>query len=533
MFEDGASGESGPQRAPGDGHALADCGAARAVVLARPVPAVVQLADEVVAAARQLAAAVAPGSARLGGERARVLGRLDVLAGVIATVRGQLLIAERDSGEWRRPGVGSLEAARSAVSRSGQAAAGREVRQAETLAALPSMASAVGAGTVPVGHLDGVAGVLSRASEHVAAVLASPHGQETLVTMASEQDAPTFTRNLTRWVASLDPVAHERDHQAQRAERFLHLSDQPNGTHVRGRLDRTAGHVLRLALEAMSEVPGDDRSSEQARADALGALAARVLSLPETGSGAAVRPHVSLVLSEESWTAYRSLRGGSKAGARAGSTAGPGPSVSAGAGTDAGADTDSGVDVIPFPPATLEDGTPVPMSETLRALCDCEITRVVMNADGEPIDLGRTHRLYTGVQRRAVIARDRGCVYPGCHKPARWGEVHHVRWWDRDRGVTSVENAALLCVFHHQEVHRFDLSIERVAPPRDTAVRPRGRGGGLGPPPSYVFRLPDGTVVSGRSAGVPAGEPAPMDVDPSSPPVEPVGADPHPSLLSV
>ena len=181
---------------------------------------------------------VAPRSAELGGERARVLGRLDLLDGVIATVRGQLLMAERDAGSWRRPGVGSLEAARSAVSRSGHAVAGREVRQAEALAALPSVATAVGAGTMPVPHLDAVARVLSTASEHAVAVLGSPQGQETLVAMACDQDAPAFSRNVARWVASLDPAAHESDHQAQRRERFLHLSDQ-SGRHAHPRARRS------------------------------------------------------------------------------------------------------------------------------------------------------------------------------------------------------------------------------------------------------------------------------------------------------
>ncbi|WP_051274556.1 HNH endonuclease signature motif containing protein [Cellulomonas sp. URHD0024] len=434
----------------------------------------------------------------MGVERTRVLGRLDVLEGVIATVRGQLLIAERDSGEWRRPGIGSLEAARSAVSRSGSGAARREVQQAEALAVLPSVATAVGAGTVPVEHLNGIARLLSTASEHVTAVLASPHGQQTLVAMACEQDAPTFARNVSRWAASLDPAAHERDHQAQRRERFLHLSDQPDGTHVRGRLDRMTGHVLRLALEAVGEAPGDDRSPEQARADALGAVAQKVLSMPDTGSGSAVRPHVSLIVTEETWAAFRALPDNVVP-----VTLLPAP----GAGCAAAG----------FEPATLPDGMPVPMSEALRALCDAEMTRVVMRAGSEPMDIGRTERLYTGVQRRAVIARDRCCVYPGCGKPARWGEVHHIRWWSRDGGTTSVDNAVLLCVFHHKEVHRFQLSIERLPAAPGGAGGARGRAGGAGPPPTYVFRLPSGAVLAGsarRAAGRPE-DPVPTGMSPT------------------
>ncbi|MBO3084490.1 hypothetical protein [Cellulomonas fengjieae] len=97
------------------------------------------------------------GAGDLGAQRARVLGRLDQLAGVVATVRGRLLVDERASDGWRRPGVPSFEAARSAVSRPGPGAARQEVRQAEALAALPAVAQAVDAGVVRVGHLDVIA----------------------------------------------------------------------------------------------------------------------------------------------------------------------------------------------------------------------------------------------------------------------------------------------------------------------------------------------------------------------------------------
>ena len=109
-------------------------------------------------------------------------------------------------------------------------------------------------------------------------------------------------------------------------------------------------------------------------------------------------------------------------------------------------------------------------------------TRIVINADGVPVDLGRTQRLYTRAQRRAVIARDRHCAWPDCAKPARWCQIHHLNWWERDFGVTSLENAVLLCSFHHHEAHRRDLIITRIGAGHSPGRGTRSRAGGAALP---------------------------------------------------
>ena len=137
----------------------------------------------------------------------------------------------------------------------------------------------------------------------------------------------------------------------------------------------------------------------------------------------------------------------------------------------------------------LEDGTAVAMSELARMLCDCEVGRIVVAADGLPVDLGRTERLYTSQQRRAVIVRDRQCAWNGCDVPAAYCEVHHIRWWERDRGPTSLENGVLLCSHHHHVVHQLDLEIVRLS-------RPPRHGPMLGDPVRYEFRRRGGPSVN-------------------------------------
>jgi hypothetical protein len=56
--------------------------------------------------------------------------------------------------------------------------------------------------------------------------------------------------------------------------------------------------------------------------------------------------------------------------------------------------------------------------------------------------------------------RDRGCCFPGCRRPARHCEAHHLHWWEHG-GPTDLENGALLCWAHHRLVHDFAWQVRR------------------------------------------------------------------------
>src|SRR5690625_7431024 len=74
-------------------------------------------------------------------------------------------------------------------------------------------------------------------------------------------------------------------------------------------------------------------------------------------------------------------------------------------------------------PATFADGTPIPYGQLAKLLCDGEFHRVVFGPEGQVLDSGRTERLFTPAQARAIIARDRHCQYPGCAAPPGIGEI--------------------------------------------------------------------------------------------------------------
>ena len=97
----------------------------------------------------------------------------------------------------------------------------------------------------------------------------------------------------------------------------------------------------------------------------------------------------------------------------------------------------------------------------LRLLCDVSVSPVTLTGDREVLSIGRKRHQFPKAIRRAILARDRGCTVPGCHWPAAWCELHHVKFWSNN-GVTSTDNGVTLCAHHHQALHAKALSIKRV-----------------------------------------------------------------------
>jgi hypothetical protein len=129
------------------------------------------------------------------------------------------------------------------------------------------------------------------------------------------------------------------------------------------------------------------------------------------------------------------------------------------------------------------DGTRLAADRYRHLFCDAAYIAVVVDRVGVPLGMGRTVRHATPAQRRALIVRDGGCVFPGCDAPATWCDAHHVDHWDH-HGNTDLDNLALLCRHHHGVTHRTgwamttttDQHFEWITPGGHTLHSQRHRG---------------------------------------------------------
>jgi hypothetical protein len=79
--------------------------------------------------------------------------------------------------------------------------------------------------------------------------------------------------------------------------------------------------------------------------------------------------------------------------------------------------------------------------------------RVVMDAEGQVLDMGRRVRLATPAQRRAVFARYATCWVKGCPLPATMCQIDHADGW-ADGGPTDLANLGPACQFHNRDRYR-------------------------------------------------------------------------------
>src|SRR5688572_7991147 len=103
--------------------------------------------------------------------------------------------------------------------------------------------------------------------------------------------------------------------------------------------------------------------------------------------------------------------------------------------------------------ATTSTGDRITAEQARRLACQARIIPVVLGTKGEVLDLGRSARLFSPAQRKAMAIRDKECTTEGCSIPAAWCEAHHWREPWATGGRTDLADGKLLCSFHHHRAH--------------------------------------------------------------------------------
>ena len=107
-----------------------------------------------------------------------------------------------------------------------------------------------------------------------------------------------------------------------------------------------------------------------------------------------------------------------------------------------------------------------PATRTLIATlaCDAKIEHLTVDATGRVISLESFTEQPTKAQRRALAARDRGCVARGCSRPPAFCDAHHLRA-RANGGETTCDNMVLLCRRHHTAWHQGRITLTDLQTP--------------------------------------------------------------------
>ncbi|MEV5745081.1 DUF222 domain-containing protein [Microbispora rosea] len=110
------------------------------------------------------------------------------------------------------------------------------------------------------------------------------------------------------------------------------------------------------------------------------------------------------------------------------------------------------------PGLLLATGQMLPVTSVHRLARTSTLVRLVMDAEGQVLDMGRKVRLATPAQRRAIFARYATCWIEGCPLPATMCQIDHADNWSTG-GLTDLKLLGPACQFHnrdrYQHPHRY------------------------------------------------------------------------------
>src|SRR6202158_2136015 len=285
----------------------------------------------------------------------------------------------------------------------------------ENLERLPQTVQAVRDGEIGFPHLKTMA--------RTANFIGGGFDETKLLPKARDNSAGKFYYICDHYRHSIDPKAYEAEQTERVENRKLTITTCDDGAVlIKGVFDPEGGAALRTAWEPLARRSGahDDRSREKRLADAAVEVAVHAMDvglIPQQGSQ---RTHLNVTASLET---LQGLPGASAA--------------------------DLEFSAVPISAKTVE-----------RLACDASITRIVLGSESTVIDVGRAKRTISGPARKALNARDRGCTWPGCERPASWTSGHHIKHWLHG-GDNQPPNLTLLCYRHHYLVHEGNWQIVR------------------------------------------------------------------------
>jgi hypothetical protein len=74
----------------------------------------------------------------------------------------------------------------------------------------------------------------------------------------------------------------------------------------------------------------------------------------------------------------------------------------------------------------LDNRERVPAELVRQLACDAGIIPLVLGERSQPMNIGRKTRTFPAGIRRILVARDRGCAFPGCGRPPKQCDAHHI-----------------------------------------------------------------------------------------------------------
>lgn len=105
-----------------------------------------------------------------------------------------------------------------------------------------------------------------------------------------------------------------------------------------------------------------------------------------------------------------------------------------------------------------QHGVRLSPADLRRRLCNAEVLPMVLDSESQILDLGRTERYFPEYMRQAILARDGGCLVPGCTVPPEHCEIHHLKPWS-EGGLTRIEDGTPVCGSHHHAAHADQIRI--------------------------------------------------------------------------